>query len=171
LDIVAEPIVVVLAPDQTLPADMLLPNGRSLVMARDARPDRGPLEGMSAGLAALGDRADLVYATTCDAPLLEPAFAVELARRLALAGDEVLAAAPVEEQFHHPLATVYRPAILSTVNRLLAADLLRPTLLFDEAPSLRVPVDELRAVDPDLHTLWNLNSPEEYNAALRAAEF
>ena len=58
--------------------------------------------------------------------------------------------------------------MLPLVERLLAADRLRPALLFDEADTLRVPVEELRAVDPDLNTLANLNRPEDYLNALAA---
>ena len=44
------PIVVVSAPGQTLPA---LPTAIEVVT--DARPGRGPLQGLAAGLAAMGD--------------------------------------------------------------------------------------------------------------------
>jgi molybdopterin-guanine dinucleotide biosynthesis protein A len=174
LSTVARPIVVVLAANQKL-ADQNLSAGNSGLLAGDVRivrdqaPDRGPLEGLAAGLAALHDGADLAFAAACDTPLLEPAFVVELARRLAEAGEDLLAAAPFDGQFHHPLAAVYRAGILPAVQRQLAADQLRPSLLFEECPVLHVPVDELRTVDPELRTLWNLNRPEDYQAALKAA--
>src|SRR5213075_573405 len=58
---VVEPIVVVAAPGQELP-----PLAASVQIARDEREGRGPLEGLSAGLAAMAGRADAVYATSCD---------------------------------------------------------------------------------------------------------
>ena len=75
-------------------------------------------------------------------------------------------AVPVEGQFHHPLAAVYRTRIVPVIAELLAADQLRPAFLFDRVATCRVPVSELAAVDPGLETLQNLNRPEDYLAAL-----
>lgn len=162
---VTAPVVVVLSADMESPGGLL---SEGVIFARDRTADRGPLEGLAAGLAAIGDRANLVYATGCDAPLLEPAFVLEMARRLTLES-RASAAVPVQEKFYHPLAAVYRTSILPIVERLLSADRLRPTFLFDEVSSVRVDVEELRTVDPELRTLWNLNQPKDYYAALRAA--
>ena len=76
---------------------------------------------------------------------------------------------PRDQLHHHPLAAVYRPSVLAHVQRLLDADRLRPRFLFDEVRSREVLVEELRAVDPRLTTLENLNSPEDYLAALTSA--
>jgi molybdopterin-guanine dinucleotide biosynthesis protein A len=61
--------VVVATAGQELPE---LPS--AVVLARDRRPDRGPLEGLAAGLGALGDRAELAFLCGCDVPLLVPAM-------------------------------------------------------------------------------------------------
>jgi molybdopterin-guanine dinucleotide biosynthesis protein A len=161
---VVEPknMVVVAAPNQSLPQ---LPAGVNI--AHDERPERGPLEGLAAGFRAIGDRADAVYATSCDVPLLVPAFVRQM---FDLLGDHDIAV-PRDGQFHHPLAAVYRPSVLAQIENLLAADRLRPRFLFDEARTREVPVDELRSVDPLLSTLQNLNHPEDYAAALTSAGF
>ena len=65
----AEGIVVVAAPNQSLPE---LP--AAVTVARDAHEFRGPLQGLATGLRDMGDRFDAVYATACDVPLLVPAF-------------------------------------------------------------------------------------------------
>jgi molybdenum cofactor guanylyltransferase len=54
--------------------------------------------------------------------------------------------------------------------QLLAEDRLRPTFLFDRVATRFVEPRELADVDPDFRTLRNLNTPEEYHAALREAE-
>jgi molybdenum cofactor guanylyltransferase len=133
--------------------------------ASDARADRGPLEGLAAGLRAIGDDADAVYATTCDAPLVAPAFVGLLAARLG-EGD---AAVPWDGEFLHPLSAVYRVGILPTIERMLAADRMRPMDLANEVATVRVSVDELRTVDAKLDSLRNLNRPEDYLAALMEA--
>ncbi len=153
-------LVVVAAPGQSLPT---LPAG--VRVAQDSREYRGPLEGLATGLRALGDRVDAVYATGCDVPLLVPAFVDQMFKSL---GDHDVAV-PRDGDFHHPLAAVYRLAVLATIHELLAAERLRPRFLFDEVKTLEIPVDDLREVDSQLLTLKNLNSPDEYAAALTLA--
>src|SRR6185369_3117553 len=63
------PIVAVAARDQALPA---LP--ADVILTRDERDARGPLEGLRAGLKALPDPVDAAYVTSCDVPLLVPNF-------------------------------------------------------------------------------------------------
>ncbi len=159
---VCQPIVVVAAPDQDLPR---LPEGA--IIARDRREGRGPLEGLSAGLAALPEEAAAAYATSCDVPLLVPAF---VRRMFDLLGDHA-AAVPVSGGFQHPLAAVYRRSLLDLINQLLAADRMRPAYLFDTVTTRRVTEKELTDVDPQLTTLKNLNHPAEYLAALAEAGF
>jgi molybdopterin-guanine dinucleotide biosynthesis protein A len=158
----AQRIVLVSAVGQQLPD---LPSG--LIVTQDERPERGPLEGLAAGLRAIGDKADSVYATACDVPLLVPQF---VRRMFELLGEHDIVV-PRDGEFHHPLAAVYRPRVIAQVEHLLAADRLRPRFLFDEVDTLEVAVEELRSVDPQLSTLANLNRPEDYAAALQRAGF
>jgi molybdopterin-guanine dinucleotide biosynthesis protein A len=156
------PIVVVAAAGQDLP-----PLAPGVIVARDEREGRGPLEGLWAGLNAIAPHAQAAYATSCDVPLLAGAFVREMVRRLGNCD----AAVPVEGGFHHPLAAVYRTCVVGTIAELLAAHQMRPAFLFDRVASARVPVTELAAVDPSLATLRNLNGPEDYFAALTEAGF
>lgn len=162
LSTVVQPIVVVAAPGQVLPP---LPEG--IVVTRDEREGRGPLEGLLAGLSAVAPLADAAYATSCDVPLLVPDFVRALIERL---GDYDIVVA-IEGEFPHPLAAVYRTSVLPHIHELLAADRLRPMFLFDCGRTCRVPVEELRSADPGLTTLRNLNRPEDYLAALADAGF
>ena len=154
------PIVAVAARDQELPA---LP--ADVIVARDEREARGPLEGLRAGLKALPESVDAAYVTSCDVPLLEPAFVEHM---LALLGDHDIAVMEIDG-FTHPLSAVYRRAVLPQVELLLAQDRLRPAFLFDAVRTRRVSPDEMRAADPDLRTLRNLNTREDYEKALVAA--
>jgi molybdopterin-guanine dinucleotide biosynthesis protein A len=86
----------------------------------------------------------------------------------ALLGDCDIAV-PFDGEHHHPLAAVYRPTVLPQAERLLAAERMRPRFLFDEVRTREIPVDELRAADPQLSTLQNLNFVQDYHAALTAA--
>jgi molybdopterin-guanine dinucleotide biosynthesis protein A len=153
----AGPIVVVAAPEQDVP-----PLPAAVAIVRDEERGRGPLEGLAAGLTALQGRADAAYLSSCDVPFLRPAFV----RRLAELLGERQICVPHVGDFHHPLAAVYRLDVLPVVRRLLRANRLRPVYLFDEVRTRIVHADELLAVDPSLQSLRNLNTPEEYAAAL-----
>jgi molybdenum cofactor guanylyltransferase len=163
LTTVAHPIVVVAAANQQLPS---LPT--DILIARDRRESRGPLEGLLAGLCALAPTgATAAYATGCDVPLLAPPFVTAM---FELLGDHDIAV-PIDGQFTHPLAAVYRLSVLSEIENLLAADQLRPAYLFDRVNTRKVPVEQLRHADPNLATLQNLNHPADYLAALQSAGF
>jgi molybdopterin-guanine dinucleotide biosynthesis protein A len=155
------PMVVVAAVDQELPA---LP--RDVIVTRDEREARGPLEGLRAGLKALSPDVDAAYVTSCDVPLLVPGFVAQmfdLARGYEVAVMEI-------DGFTHPLSAVYRRATLPVVEDLLATDRLRPVFLFEAVKTRRVTPQEMTA-DPDLKTLRNLNTREDYERALVEAGF
>jgi molybdopterin-guanine dinucleotide biosynthesis protein A len=155
---VVEPVVVVAAPDQDVP-----PLPSEVVVVRDEERGRGPLQGLAAGLAALAGRADAAYLSSCDVPFLQPAFVRRLIERLGNASICV----PHVGDYHHPLAAVYRLDVLPTVRNLLAEGRLRPFFLFEAVPTRVLEAEELMDVDPTFQTLRNLNTPEEYEAALR----
>jgi molybdopterin-guanine dinucleotide biosynthesis protein A len=162
----ADPVVVVHAPGQELP---VLP--AAVERAVDAAPGRGPLEGIAAGLRAVAGRADVAFVSSTDVPLLHPAF---VARVVASLGDADVAVPEVDGRLH-PLAGAYRVSLLPAVEELLAADRLRPAFLYDAVATRRLSRDELladprvRAGDPELDSLRNLNTPEDDRAAAAAA--
>ena len=155
-----ENIVCVAADGQQLPV-----LAREIRVVRDRFSGRGPLEGLAAGIAALKNSATTIYATSCDVPLLRPAW---IDRLFELLGDHDVVV-PREGRFHHPLAAVYRSSVLPRIEELLVADQLRPVFLFDRCKTCEVPVEALRDVDPQLQSLLNCNLPEDYQAALVAA--
>lgn len=155
-----ENIVCVAADGQQLPV-----LAREIRVVRDRFSGRGPMEGLAAGIAVLKNSATTIYATSCDVPLLRPAW---IDRLFELLGDHDVVV-PREGRFHHPLAAVYRSSVLPHIEELLVADQLRPVFLFDRCKTCEVPVEALRDVDPQLQSLLNCNLPEDYQAALVAA--
>jgi molybdopterin-guanine dinucleotide biosynthesis protein A len=75
----------------------------------DARPDRGPLEGLVAGLRAVGGRAGVAFVAAVDLPLLTPALVARVVAALG-PGDE--AAVPWAGGRPQYLAAAYRTAVL-----------------------------------------------------------
>jgi molybdopterin-guanine dinucleotide biosynthesis protein A len=157
---VLTPIVVVGAPGQALPA---LP--KDVTIVRDELEDRGPLQGIAAGLGALQGRCDCAFVCGCDVPLLRPAYV----RRMLELGNDHDIAVPYVDGFYHALAAVYRIDVLEHVTKLLAEDRRRPAYLFDMTATRLVQRDELLDADPQLNSLGNCNRPEDYQAALQKA--
>ena len=159
---VVSPVVVVSGPSQEVPP---LPDDVRVV--RDEQEHLGPLAGIEVGLRALRDVVQAVYISSCDVPLLRPEFITEMIHRL---GSHELAV-PREGKFHHPLAAVYRTSLTDRVHQLVADKRLRPLFLIQSSDAVEVSVEELMTVDPQLHSLRNLNRPEDYEEALRLAGF
>ncbi|WP_437570646.1 molybdenum cofactor guanylyltransferase [Sorangium sp. So ce542] len=161
----AWPIAVVAAPGQALPP---LPDG--VLLVRDPVEGRGPMQGIAAGLDAVAPLAARAVVTSTDAPFLHPAFVRRLAE-LQAGGHAI--AMPQADGRHHPLAAVYACAVRAEAAALLAEGQLRLTSLLARArtlvagPALLLEDPALRAADPELRSLRNVNTPEEYAAALR----
>ena len=160
LSTVVSPIVVVAAAGQSLPD---LP--ADVIVTRDEEQGRGPLEGLRAGLKALPETVDSAYVTSCDVPLLVLDF---VRRMIDLLADQDIAVMEIDG-FPHPLSAVYRRHTLPHVEALLAANRLRPVFLFDAVRTRRVQPAEMISADPELLTLRNLNTREDYLAALSVA--
>lgn len=158
-----ERVAVVHASSQAMPE---LPD--NIECLSDPEEYLGPLAGMATGLKYLEQQGiDAAYITGCDVPLLSEAFIKAMFEQL---GDADIAV-PVEEGYLHPLAGVYRTSLSEQATRLVEMRQLRPKFLIDRSWAQVVPVDDLRSVDPELHSLQNANDPETYQELLRLAGF
>jgi molybdenum cofactor guanylyltransferase len=157
------PVVVVRAPDQELPA--LDP---AVEVVSDAREGRGPMQGLAAGLAAVGDRAVVAYASSTDVPLLHPAF---VRRVIGTLGEDVDVVLPEIGGYRQPLAAAYRPRLAETVEELIAAERMKPAFLFERCRVRRLDDEAmlrdglLARWDPGLASVSNLNEPADYERA------
>src|SRR6476660_5996097 len=106
---VVSPIVVVAAVDQELP-----PLPSDVIVTRDERESRGPLEGLRAGLKALPESVAAAYVTSCDVPLLVPGFVRQM---LDLARDHDIAVMEIDG-LTHPLSAVYSRVTLPHIEGL-----------------------------------------------------
>jgi molybdopterin-guanine dinucleotide biosynthesis protein A len=88
-------------------------------------------------------------------------------RRIVAALDENAdAVVPRAEGRLHPLAAAYRVSLLPRIEELILADRRRLTLLLEEIGTRVLDEQELREVDPELLSLRNVNTPEDYEQAL-----
>jgi molybdopterin-guanine dinucleotide biosynthesis protein A len=159
------PVVVVRAPGQDLPE---LPEG--ILVADDPREGKGPLQGIAAGLAALNGHAEVAFVCSTDMPFLHPAF-IRRVLGILEEGEGTDVALPVARGYKQPLAAGYRVSLAESAERLVKEDRLRPAFLFeecrvrmlDDAALKQDPV--LAALDPDLDSVLNVNTPADYAAA------
>lgn len=154
------PLVIVAAQDQELPG---LPVQCEIV--RDAESYQGPLVGLLYGIQALASRCDAVYLTGCDVPLLSVDFVERVFQHLS----GVQVAIPSENDFLHPLAAAYSISVLEKVRDLVESGERRPRKLIELCPSRQIRINDLREVDPELDSLRNMNSPEDYRDLLNRA--
>ncbi|HXX37324.1 MAG TPA: molybdenum cofactor guanylyltransferase [bacterium] len=125
---------------------------------KDALPSGHPLTGAYSGVLHAGTPA---FVCACDMPFLNPALIRYLAS-LVCGADAVV---PRHARGYEPLHAVYTPACLDGMRRCVARG--GPTTGFlDEVRARVVEADELRRFDPDLASFENINTPEEYAAAL-----
>jgi molybdopterin-guanine dinucleotide biosynthesis protein A len=156
-------VIVVRAPGQALPA--LAPG---VEVVDDPREGLGPVQGLAAGLAAAGDRAEIAFVCSTDLPFLHPAFVRRVLRATQEGADVAL---PKARGYQQPLAAAYRTALAPVAAKLVADGRLRPAFLFEECQVTRLDEAALRAdpvlaaLDPDLDSVLNVNEPGDYQAA------
>src|SRR6266550_919441 len=126
----------------------------------DRYPGLGPLAGIHAGL--LAARFPLVWVVGCDLPDVDPGLAALLC---GLAGD-VDAVVPRIDSEPQGVCAVYDRALAPRIDRLLAAGERRVKMLLAASKVRYVTPAELRAVDPELLSFRNINTPADYEAWL-----
>lgn len=127
----------------------------------DRSPEHASLVGVHAALAAC--EASAVFVAACDLPDVDPRLALALAALAPTDGDADVIA-PVGPRGPEPLLAIYRPRILPELERRIAAREFALHALLGAVKCLFVPEAELRALDPQLASLHNLNRPEDISA-------
>lgn len=136
----------------------VLPNVRYVT---DIIPQRGPLSGIHAGLVYANS--DLVFVTACDMPHLV-ATAVSYLGSLSPSWDVVV---PGDTNYLEPLFACYRKTCIPVIESLLQQNIRKTQALFPLVQCRQVPLEDLKSFDPQLRMLCNINSPSDYQAALR----
>jgi molybdopterin-guanine dinucleotide biosynthesis protein A len=166
------PVIVVRAPGQELPE--LDPR---VLVRDDPEEGRGPMQGLAVGLWAAAEYAEQAFVCSTDLPFLHAAFVGAVLRGFGPGAgvpeaesnpDVVL---PFVRGYRQPMAAGYRTDLAPRIDRLIAAQRLRPAHLFEECRVRQL--DEaalladrrLAAADPGLDSVVNVNEPDDYRAA------
>jgi molybdopterin-guanine dinucleotide biosynthesis protein A len=121
----------------------------------------GPLAGMHAGF--LEARHHLVWVVGCDLPDVEPALG-PLMTGLA---DDFEAVVPRPDAEPEGVCAVYRRELAPRIEAMLLARERSVKQLLTSSNVRYVLRSELQAVDPELHSFRNLNTPADYEAWIR----
>ncbi len=134
-------------------------SGVELPQVCDEQASSGPLAGLVAGLA----QADTpwVFAVACDMPFVT----ADVAIHLAALRNGFQAVVPVVGGYNQPLAAFYAASGLETMRACLAAGdkSLRGTL--ENLKVRYVSEAELREYDPQLRSFFDLDTPQDFQAA------
>ena len=146
--------VVVAAPGQELPD---LP----VTLVRDEVAYQGPVGGIYYGLKAANGK--FCFVTSCDVAFLNHALISHFTSQIS-SYDVVV---PFWEDRFQPLHAVYRTSVLPLLKEQLDREELRPIFLFDKVRTRKVGEDEIKIFDPDGLSFLNMNTPDDYEQALR----
>ncbi len=131
-------------------------------VVKDEFADFGPLEGMRVGFQAAAN-SQAILLGTCDAPLVVSELYQLMWERLQQ--DQTLdAVVPDINGQLYPLTAIYRPTVLSTISEMVQTGELRVKDLFKQINALQIQESEVLTVDPELLTIRNINTREEYQA-------
>lgn len=139
----------------------LLP-GLDLPCVVDRHEVRAPIVGVAAALAACEASAVLVAA--CDLPDLDPRVLLALLALVPMEGGADVVA-PLGPRGPEPLLAIYRPRLLPELERRISRGELALRALLRDVNTLFVPEADLRALDPTLASLRNVNRPEDLYTA------
>jgi molybdopterin-guanine dinucleotide biosynthesis protein A len=156
---------IVVANDPDLPAQAHLPAATRFVP--DAYPETGTLGGIATGLQQVDDWAIVV---ACDLPLVSAGLFARLAQLAAAqtnGADRWDAIVPMVDGYEEPLHALYHRRCLPAIEARLAQGQRRVISFLGDVRTRIVREEEVRAVDPQLHSFVNANTPAEWDAALQ----
>lgn len=170
---VVQPEIWVIANDARISAEVSSSGAYGEGVHVHVQPDTWPgfaaLGGIATGLECVSDWALLV---ACDLPLVNPelcarmaAFALE--REGELHTDRWDAIVPVVGGHDEPMHALYHPRCLPSIRHLIDNEQRRASAFLSAVRTRYVNEPELRLIDPDLRSFINVNTPEEWQAALR----
>ena len=140
--------------------------GYSVRVVEDIHPDRSSLTGIHAGLVRA--KAEYGFMVPCDTPFLQSALVRLMLAELEPGLDVVV---PFYGGHYQPLCAIYSKKCIPVIEDQLNGGDYKIIHLFDRMNTRIVPAEKIAAVDPDLFSFLNVNTPAAYTACrMLAAE-
>lgn len=117
---------------------------------------RSSLNGLHAGLFAAAH--DYAFFAACDTPFIKGALIRHLVDRIEPKADLIV---PATAAGYEPMCAVYKKSCLPAMAWQLEHGLLKILGLFRKLRVKTIPEASLRAVDPELISFFNINTPED----------
>jgi molybdopterin-guanine dinucleotide biosynthesis protein A len=131
-------------------------------LTTDEKTDCGPLEGIRVGLKELAVDCEFAFVTSCDVPLLNGGLVTFL--REQLAGHDGIV--PFRGERRYGMTAIYRTSMHVAIEQRIEQAKLRVCDLTEGFNVKKIHADELRAADPELDSLTNVNSAKDYQRLL-----
>lgn len=138
--------------------DRKIKSNPQVIVTSDRQPNLGPMEGIASGLSVLPEQVELAFVTSCDVPLIRAEVIDQLFNSL----EDYDGVTPVDGDRIYGLTAIYRKSVLSTLDTLIEQRMLKVSQLCDHLRIRQVPIELIRAVDPFLESLTNVNSLSDY---------
>jgi molybdopterin-guanine dinucleotide biosynthesis protein A len=130
-------------------------------VVEDSQEGFGPLEGLTCALKSA--RGEYVLISPCDTPFLKR----ELCDALISRADGRDGAVPVIKGLYEPLHGAFRrTAAISAFEKATVQGKRKPVDAFEGLDLVVMEENELRTIDPELESFWNLNGPEDVRQAV-----
>lgn len=155
------PVIVVAAPEGT--QRLTFQPSPNLVIVHDETPFEGPVDALLAGLRA--GQGEYAFACSCDLPLVRAEVATALGAMLGR-HDAVIPRLGGRLQMLH---AVYRPGCAIALEAMKQSGERRLQAVVDHIKAKIVEEEILRHIDPELTSFFNVNTPEDYSAAIAIA--
>jgi molybdopterin-guanine dinucleotide biosynthesis protein A/molybdopterin converting factor small subunit len=136
------------------------PNEPKVTLVQDEVAYQGPVGGIYYGLRAA--KSEVCFVTSCDVPFLNPSLISYL--RSQISNHDVVV--PLWQGRFQPLHAIYRRSVAPLLKEQLERGELRPIFLYERVRTYKVSEDEIRRFDPEGLSFLNMNTPEDYQAAL-----
>jgi molybdopterin-guanine dinucleotide biosynthesis protein A len=131
-----------------------------LKIVSDLFPVRSSLTGIHAGL--FHASTPHAFIAACDTPFLRPELIQALLDELEPRWDVIM---PVTERGNQPLCAIYSKRCIKPIERQLQNGDPKILNFFPKVKVKEIPEAELRSVDPDLISFFNINTPEDLTAS------
>lgn len=139
--------------------------GWDMTVVTDIFPSRCALGGLHAGLFYASF--PHVYATACDTPFVKQSVIEYIVGQTEPGYDVII---PRTDDGLEPLSAVYSKACIPFIEANLEKNIFMIKKFFRKNKIKEIPVDHLRALDPEMRFIFNINTPKDLEYAETMAD-